>query len=339
MASRRALIPDSARKDAAWGKQRSVAVAPWRHNLLHFLFVFILMGCTPVSSAETPFPVDETTSPESMISATPTALPPIRGLSAQQIRNAQYQLGFTDSPRTVQLTNGVFQEGTVNSTTFMEIRVSDFIALGDIDSDGVNEAAALISENYGGSGVFVFLAFFVEQVGQPVYVTSVFIDDRPGIDELRFERGEIFLSTTTHAANDPFCCPTLHNERHYRLINNQLDLTDYTTFTPDGRPRRIAIDSPANGADVFSTVQFKGSVAIAPFESNLTYRIYDVGGVELSAGAIAVTAPDLGAPGTFDSIINIGSLLSGSSIRIEIQDVSAADGSLLAMDSVELVVK
>jgi hypothetical protein len=54
---------------------------------------------------------------------------------------------------------------------------------------------------------------------------------------------------------------------------------------------------------------------------------------------VAVIAPDLGAPGTFDTTINIGGLLSGSVIRIEIQDISAADGSLLAMDSVELVVK
>ena len=72
------------------------------------------------------------------------------------------------------------------STDIMEIRVTAFIALGDINGDGVNEAAAIVSENYGGSGVFVFLALYVEQAGQPVFLTSVFIDDRPAISELRF---------------------------------------------------------------------------------------------------------------------------------------------------------
>lgn len=312
-----------------------------RSNLLFLITAIVLIGCTPVSSAGTAVPAESTSSPESLIptSAPPTDLPPIQGISAQQIRNAPYQLGFTDVPRTVQMTNGAFQEGAVNATTYMEIRVSDFIALGDINGDGVNEAAAIVSENYGGSGVFVFLALYVEQAGQPVHLTSVFIDDRPGIETLRFENNEIFLAVITHDSDDPFCCPTLRNERHYRLINNQLELTDYVTFTPDGRPRTIAIESPANGAEVFSSVQIKGSVAIAPFENNLTYRIYDVGGVELSAGAVAVTAPDLGAPGTFDASITLGGLLSGSIIRIEIQDISAADGSLFAMDSVELVVK
>ena len=91
--------------------------------------------------------------------------------------------------------------------------------------------------------------------------------------------------------------------------------------------------------EVFTSVPMKGKVAIAPFENNLVCRIMDLSGIELSAGPITVSAPDLGAPGTFDAIIPLGSVLSGSIIRIEVQDLSAADGSLLAMDSVELVVK
>ena len=116
-------------------------------------------------------------------------------------------------------------------------------------------------------------------------------------------------------------------------------MTDYTTFTPDGSPRTITIKSPATGTEVFSSIQIKGSVAIAPFENNLTYSIYDVGGIELSRGAISVSAPDLGAPGTFDAVIPLGNILSGAVIKLEVQDISAADGSLFAMDSVELVVK
>ncbi|MDQ3004656.1 MAG: Gmad2 immunoglobulin-like domain-containing protein, partial [Chloroflexota bacterium] len=110
-------------------------------------------------------------------------------------------------------------------------------------------------------------------------------------------------------------------------------------FTPDARPRTITITAPASGTETYSSIQIRGNVAIAPFENNLVYRIYDVSGIELSVGALSVSAADLGAPGTFDTIIPIGSALSGAVIRLEVQDISAADGSLLAMDSVELVVK
>jgi hypothetical protein len=116
-------------------------------------------------------------------------------------------------------------------------------------------------------------------------------------------------------------------------------MTDFTTFTPDDRPRTITIEEPATGAEVFSSVQVRGSVAIAPFENNLTYSIKDIVGVELSRGAISVSAPDLGAPGTFEAVIPLGDILSGTVVQVEVQDISAADGSLLAMDSVELVVK
>jgi len=287
---------------------------------------------TPASSSPTPAPVIESTQPPE----TPTAAPGFVAL----IRNALYQLGATDALKVVQLTDGKIEQGTPGGADFISVFVTDFIELGDLNGDDVPEAAALVSENYGGSGVFVFLATYANVNGTPAFQTSTMVDDRPQLNALSIENNEIFLDATIHGSEDPMCCPTLKTTRHYRLDEgNQLVMTDYTTFTPDGRPRTITIESPANGAEVFSSVQIKGSVDIAPFENNLAFRIYDVGGVELSAGAIIVSAPNLGAPGTFDANIPLGSILSGAVIRVEVLDLSAADGSLLAMDLVELVVK
>jgi hypothetical protein len=221
----------------------------------------------------------------------------------------------------------------------MSIALTDFVAAGDLDADGQDEVAALISENYGGTGVFVFLAVYANVNGRLTYQASMIVDDRPQLSKLSIENGEIFLEAIIHGMDDPMCCPTLKTMRHYRFVDNQLDMTNYTTFTPDGRARIITIESPTNGTEVFTSVPIKGNVAIAPFENNLVYRIFDVSGIELSAGPIAVVAPDLGAAGTFDVVIPLGKVLSDSIIRIEVQDLSAADGSLLAMDSVELVVK
>ena len=315
--------------------------APRRSNLkLLLLLAILLFGCAP---ATPPLPVADQTQTEpapviepTQAPGTPTAVPE----SVIQIRNAQYQLGIPDSLQVVQLTDGKFEQGTPGGADFISVFVTDFAALGDLDADGSDEIAALISENYGGTGVFVFLVVYAEVNGTLTFHTSTMVDDRPQLNALSIENGEIYLDATIHGFEDPGCCPMLSTTRHYRLAEgSQLDMTDYTTFTPDGRPRTITIVSPLNGAEVFSSAQFKGKVAIAPFENTLAYRIYDVGGVELSAGAIPVTASDLGAPGTFDKMIPFGSILSGAVIRVEVQDISAADGSLFAMDSVELVVK
>jgi hypothetical protein len=86
-------------------------------------------------------------------------------------------------------------------------------------------------------------------------------------------------------------------------------------------------------------VQVSGTVSIAPFENNLSYIIYDQAGSQLAAGPVAVTAPDLGAPGTFNETIALNDIPAGTTVYLEVQDVSAADGSLLALDAVKLLVK
>lgn len=294
----------------------------------------LLFGCSPASPSPTVVLASETPLPSP--SATPTAAPDYVKL----IRNAEYQLGLTDALRVVQFTDGIYRQGTAGEVDYVYAGVTDFVAAGDLNGDGSEEVATLVAENYGGSGTFVFLAIYGKTNGRLIFQTSTFVDDRPLLNTLTIENGEIFLDSVTHDSDDPFCCPTLGTNRHYRLTAaGQLEMTDYATFTPDDRPRAITIDFPENGAEVFSNVQVRGHVTIAPFENNLVYRIYSTGDVELAAGSITVTADELGGPGTFDSIIALGNILSGAVIRIEIQDVSAEDSSLFAMDSVELVVK
>ena len=309
-----------------------------RYSLILLLAIF-LSGCRPATPP--PPSLDQTqTAPASAtestsISAKPTTVPD----EVAELRNAQYQLGATDALQVVQLTDGTFEQGTPGSDNFISIRVTDFVTLGDLNDDGTKEAVALISEDYGGTGVFVFLAVYSKVDGIWTFQTSSMVDDRPQLNAFSIENDEIFLDAVIHGIDEPMCCPTLRTTRRYRFVDNLLEMIDYTTFTPDGQPRTILIESPADGSEVFTSILIQGRVAIAPFENNLVYRIYDVSGIELSAGAITVSAPDLGAPGTFDAVIPLGNTLSGAIIRVEVQDLSAADGSLLAMDSVELVVK
>ncbi len=304
------------------------------HRSLSWILTFslLLTACrTFASSSPTPDSPPQTDIPASTATPAPDYV--------DRLRNAEYQLGLTDSPQIVQLTDGKFSKGEPAGMEFTVVTMTDFTARGDLNGDGVDEYAAIVAENYGGTGTFVFLAVFTEAEGTLKFQTSVLVDDRPLINDLSIASGAIFLDTTTHNTDDPMCCPTLRNERHYRLSHNHLRLADYVTFTPDGRPRTLTISSPADRTEVFRSITIKGSVAIAPFENNLVYRILDLGGVELAAGSITVNAAEAGAPGTFEQTILLGNVLAGTVIRLEVQDVNAEDGSLFAMDSVELVVK
>ena len=96
---------------------------------------------------------------------------------------------------------------------------------------------------------------------------------------------------------------------------------------------------PANGTESKSNVQVSGTVSIAPFENNLSYFIYDGDGKQLASGPVPVTAVDPGASGTFSELIPLTGVPTDTTIYLDIQDISAADGSWLAMDSVKLIVK
>jgi hypothetical protein len=272
--------------------------------------------------------------------AAPTEIPAVPQLSADQLKNAQYQTGAREDEAVVQLTDGIYQQGTDATTLdYAYIGLTEFAAIGDLTGDGVNEAAAIFIENYGGTGSFAFLAIYTNVNGLPVFLYSIIIDDRPIINSISVENGEVFLDAVIHSFEDAGCCPTLPTTRKYAFANNQLRLTNYTTAIPGGTKRVIEITSPINGTEPTGSVQVSGTVSIAPFENNLLYIIYDQAGSQLAAGPVAVTAPDPGAPGAFNELIALTGIPAGTIIHLEVQDVSAADGSLLALDAVKLVVK
>ena len=292
---------------------------------------------TPTPDPPTPFPATATfVIPTPVV---PTPLPDMPGISPRDVRNSEYQLGFSDQVRSVQLTGGQYQEGSLSGTDYVSVSVTDFIVPGDLTGDGENEAVAVVAENYGGSGTFVFLAVYQFINDEAVFLTSIFLDDRPLIKNLAIENGEIFVDVIIHDRNDPMCCPTLETTRRYLLNGVNLILINYTTETPTGEARMITIQAPVEGAQVSGIVRLFGDVSVAPAENNLVYRIFDLGGVELSAGPVTVDAPDLGAPGTFEKAIDLGNIITNTTVRIQVEDRNAADRTLFAMDSVLLQVR
>ena len=307
----------------------------------HFIKFFLILtlgtlACgliSPASPSPTIAPVEATI-------PVPTEIPANAQLTLDQLKNAQYQLAARDDRASVQLTDGQWQQGADATTLdFAHVSLSEFISLGDITGDGVDEAAAIFFENYGGTGNFGFLAIYTNVNGLPVFLSSTMIDDRPMINGLAIESGEVFLDAVIHGFEDPGCCPQLPTTRRYALVNNKLRITAYTTSTPDNRIRSIEIMSPADGTQVTEFVQVNGTVSIAPFENNLSYFIYDEAGNQLGVGPVTVTAPDFGAPGTFSELIPLAGIPADTTIYLEIHDLSAADGSILALDAVKLIVK
>ncbi len=263
-------------------------------------------------------------------------------LTVEQLKNGRFDLpGVDGMVHPVQFEAGVFQQGSDPAAPgYVTVVMTDSLAFGDLDGDGAVDAAAVIVENYGGTGQFVSVAAFLNRGGMPVYAASHFVDDRALVNAFAIYSGEIYLDATIHGFEDPGCCPTLPTRQVLRLWQNTLALASFSTKTPTGAERVITIESPANSAAVEKVFTLRGAISIAPFENNLVYEVYIPGMSEpFTSGPLMVNAPDLGAPGTFELPLNFSAAGYTGPVRITLSDISAADGSLLALDALFVVVK
>jgi immunoglobulin-like protein involved in spore germination len=165
------------------------------------------------------------------------------------------------------------------------------------------------------------------------------IDDRPAIHSLRLENHEIVLGADIHGTHDPACCAEFAVTETYRLANGGLEFSSLASNTPNGTRRSLAILSPPDGSEVGAgPVQIRGSFTVLPFENTLTYRAYDAAQNELTSGPITLPSSP-GAGCEFEASVDLGSVPAGTLVTLEIADISAADGGMLAMVSIQLMIK
>lgn len=305
-----------------------------------YWFAFLIIGITALAcgSFSTPEAIQI---PVTQIVPTVPPTTAVSALTPDQVKNAKYQLVIQDAHPIVQLINGAYQSSAtdISSPNYMSINLASQMAFGDLNGDGAGDAAVLLAENYGGSGVFVSVVAMLNQNGQPVQAASELIDDRPVINGLSIKDGQIFLDATVHGPNDPGCCAAQQTQRTYQLVAGKLVLTTYITKTPDGGERVITIDSPTNGSTVSLPLTITGHVTIAPFENNLVYSAFDANNNQVATGSFLVNAAQPGGPGTFSLPIDLSGKNVSGALRIQIEDASPADGSIFSLGSVTVNVK
>lgn len=141
-------------------------------------------------------------------------------LTVAELQNATYS-GIYEEP--VTLTNGKyegepFDEGGSSRPT-VEYWGEVF---GDLDGDGLEDAAVFLVENSGGTGSFVYVSAQLNQNGQPVDAGTVSIEDRIQVKSAAIENGQIKLEITTEGPGDAACCKSHKTNKTYALQNGQL---------------------------------------------------------------------------------------------------------------------
>ncbi|MCB0155667.1 MAG: hypothetical protein KDF65_12795, partial [Anaerolineae bacterium] len=141
-------------------------------------------------------------------------------LTATELRNATYS-GIYEAP--VTLTDGLY-EGEPFVEGAASRPVVEYISeiYGDLDGDGLADAAVFLVENSGGTGNFVYVAAQLNQNGQPVDAGAVWLEDRIQIKSATIADGQIMLEIITEGPGDAACCKSHKAQVAYALQDGQL---------------------------------------------------------------------------------------------------------------------
>ncbi len=141
----------------------------------------------------------------------------------QALPDAEYPVDFARTGR-AQLRNGVFEETVVpGSATKTRIMLGNQRAAGDLNGDGIPDAAVTLVANPGGSGTFTYLAAVIAQDGTAKPVASVLLGDRIIVESIAIESGEIIVTLLTREPDEPMAArPTVERKRKFRLRDDRL---------------------------------------------------------------------------------------------------------------------
>ena len=300
-----------------------------RYSYIYSFLMVLLAGCSLLPGQPSKNQAFPSSNPASM----PTTVP----LTLELLKNAEYQA--QNGTRLVRLVDGKYETGS--GADYLSVRMLDMVAFGDINADNAQDAAIVLVENYGGTGEFEYLVPIFNNDGSPLPSSGYFLGDRVAVNSLTIADDRIMLDMMMQGPNDPMCCPSVPMIQSFKFYwGPGLVLVHVSSKTPLGDLREIVIETPGKGDEVANHFQLTGNVSISPFENTLMVRILDADNTPIYQGPIMVSSPDLGAPGNFDVMVDISdSPVRAGVLRIEIVDVSMADGSTLAMDSVDVVLK
>ena len=158
-----------------------------------------------------------------LVACGPKMPEPASPLTVEMLKNAEYHSEWP-AEGVAKLTDGEYEEEIVPGAASKLIIVvyPDMHAFGDLNGDGVDDAAVILATSGGGSGTFISLEAIINDQGTPKHVASAELGDRAKIEAVVIESGEITVEMVTHGPEDPMCCPTVEATQQYKLQGDTL---------------------------------------------------------------------------------------------------------------------
>ena len=100
--------------------------------------------------------------------------------------------------------------------------LGDLVARGDLDGDGKDEAAVMLTSHFGGTGVYHYVAVVGQEGAENRNLDTRLVGDRVQLRGMRIEEGRLVLDLVRAGPGDAGCCPTEVATLQYRLQDGKL---------------------------------------------------------------------------------------------------------------------
>ncbi|MGD2176639.1 MAG: polysaccharide deacetylase family protein [Anaerolineae bacterium] len=247
--------------------ERPGIVALSRAGLPAVLIVILLTGCAVPHTPEATAPPVSTVMPTTTLwlVETPdlTATPaPVSFLTWETLRNTGYPNEWP-SEGIAQLEDGEYRERYMpDSASEMVINLAPYRLFGELNGDGIEDAAVILIAAPGGSGTFYYLAAVLNQDGQPRPLGSQFLGDRVFIRGLSIDEGLIWIDLDVAGPDDPMYCPTDHKRQAYAVEGEKLVLVDEEDLPDPEVSARLKVPQ--------QRIQFEPGVTSATYQEDIT---------------------------------------------------------------------
>lgn len=212
-----------------------------------------------------------------------------------QLQNMEYTLPDFG---TVSLSNGTYENREQRFTVTL-VNQEGWLAAGDLDGDGNEDAVVLLGVTSGASGQFTYLVPVLNQGTTLQPLAATFLGDRVKINSLTVASQQITLNMVTQGPDDPMCCPTLEVTRIYQLQPTLVQVGgDPATPMPLPAPLpsdstrsdetiNESIDEPMPATDrVTGTVNYRQRIALPP-NAIVEVSLLDVSRQDVAATVIS----------------------------------------------------
>jgi hypothetical protein len=182
--------------------------------------------CCPTQAATLKFKLVDGKLTDIGPAATPTPVAPAKTtspLTLDMLQNAEYASEFTASKK-AKLVGGKYEESAApGSASKVTVNlIAQPLAFGDLNGDGVDDAAVILATSTGGSGTFVVLNAVLNDKGAAKFASSISLGDRVQPKTITISGGVITVDEIRHSPTDPLCCPTQQATLKFKLVDDKL---------------------------------------------------------------------------------------------------------------------